>query len=121
MRVVVAPLGTGKCVRVCDTGLSSRCGAVCLLLVWVLWDCTVDAETRPFPDQAEEQLQAVVPVYRFMGCLILLVWCWGFNVWVWTKARINYMYAAPPCGACVCMCVCWRHASRCAVAHQVLV
>lgn len=83
---------------------------MCLLLVWVLWDCTVDAETRPFPDQAEEQLQAVVPVYRFMGCLILLVWCWGFNVWVWTKARINYMYAAPPCGACVCvyMCVGWR-------------
>jgi hypothetical protein len=31
-------------------------------------------------------------VYKFCGSLLLLAWCWGINVYVFNRARINYIY-----------------------------
>lgn len=33
-----------------------------------------------------------MPVYRCMGCLVLIMWCWGVSLYVWSTARINYLY-----------------------------
>ena len=71
-----------------ETGL--RCGAVCVLIVWALWDCLVDSAIQNV--SATRQFSAAVPVYRAAGCLILLVWCWGLDVYVWTRARVNYLF-----------------------------
>lgn len=33
-----------------------------------------------------------MPIYRCMGCLVLMMWCWGVSLYVWSTARINYLY-----------------------------
>lgn len=71
-----------------ETGL--RCGVVCVLIVWALWDCLVDSTIQNI--SASRQFAAAVPVYRATGCLILLVWCWGLDVYIWNRARVNYLF-----------------------------
>ena len=71
-----------------ETGL--RLGSVLVLIIWALWDCLVDADRSL--DSVANQMSAVVPIYRACGCLILLVWCWGLDIFVWTRARVNYLY-----------------------------
>lgn len=71
-----------------ETGL--RCGGVCVLLVWVLWDCLVDTSLSDQSSAAE--MAAAVPLYRGTGCLLLLAWCWGLDIYVWNRARVNYLY-----------------------------
>jgi len=73
-----------------DFEAGMRYGAVCCLIVWALWDCLVDSTLQD--TSASHQLEAAVPVYRATGCLILLVWCWGLDVYVWTRARVNYLF-----------------------------
>lgn len=67
-----------------------RIGCVGLLLVWALWDCLVDSTIQA--SSASRQISASIPVYRGCGCLILLVWCWGLDIYVWTRARVNYLF-----------------------------
>lgn len=55
-----------------------------------MWDCIVDARLRP----ADQDLwvQLILPVYRGMGCLLLLGWCVGFSLYMWEKYHINYPF-----------------------------
>lgn len=46
----------------------------------------------PLPAQATAWLRTTLPVFRGLGCLVALYWCWGVSIMVWTSARINYMY-----------------------------
>ena len=71
--------------------LGLRLGVLLVLLCWVLWDCIVDAVVvRPVPFDFFNE--GVFRVYRGIGCLILAVWLWGINIYVWTSVRINFRY-----------------------------
>lgn len=70
--------------------LGLRLGALILLAFWVLWDCIVDSKLRP--SQSDFWIDAVLPVYRCTGFLILGYWLWGMNVYVWTRYKINYLF-----------------------------
>lgn len=84
-----------------DLGL--RLGAAATLLAWVLWDCLVDDDMGK-----DVWHDPAFKVYRGLGNLVLLVWCWGINVMVWRSVGIDYerfLKLAPtptgvdPCGA----------------------
>jgi hypothetical protein len=62
-------------------------GVAVVLLFWCMWDAIVD-------DSHRHNLwdDPVMSVYTFCGCILLLLWCWGINVYVWNKAGINYIY-----------------------------
>ena len=34
----------------------------------------------------------ILPIYRGIGCLLLLGWAWGLSLWVWGRYRINYTH-----------------------------
>ena len=68
-----------------------RVGVLLMLLCWVMWDCIVDELLRPNHDFHFFD-RGVFRVYRGIGCLILLNWLWGVNIFVWTSVRINYAY-----------------------------
>ena len=70
--------------------ISFRSGALLLLLFWVLWDCIVD--THVHPSSNNFWVDAVIPIYRATGFLIMAYWMWGLNVYVWRKYHINYMF-----------------------------
>jgi hypothetical protein len=71
-----------------DQGM--RFGCMLSLLAWVMWDAIVDARLRP----ADQNLwiQLVLPVYRGLGCVVLLGWCWGCSLYVWERYHINYPF-----------------------------
>lgn len=60
------------------------------LFAWVLWDCIVDSRLRP----ADQDLwvELILPVYRGSGCLLLVLWCAGFSLYIWDRYRINYPF-----------------------------
>lgn len=64
-----------------------RFGATLLLLCWVLWDCLIDARLRP--SNQDLWVQSILPVYRGCGCMILLFWLYGCNLYIWEKYRMN--------------------------------
>lgn len=70
--------------------LSFRLGALLLLFFWLLWDCIVDTKLRPSNNNF--WIDAVLPVYRATGFLLLAYWMWGMNVYFWKKYRINYLF-----------------------------
>jgi xenotropic and polytropic retrovirus receptor 1 len=72
--------------------LGLRGGCAFLLLVWVVWDLVIDGPRRPVDPHNQTSLQRAVPVYRGIGCLVLIPWLWACNTLVWRKARVNYMY-----------------------------
>jgi len=34
----------------------------------------------------------VLRVFRFFGLVVLMLWLWGVDMWIWTKYRINYAF-----------------------------
>ncbi len=69
--------------------LGLRLGVTFILFLWVLWVGVIDAYTEP----SQRQLgPALVKVYRGMGCLVLGFWLWGVTVYMWSQARVNYIY-----------------------------
>jgi hypothetical protein len=70
--------------------LGLKGGIMLILLVWTIWDCVIDAHIRPPRHSA--WVSAVLPIYRGLGCLILLNWLWGINLFVWNKFKINYLF-----------------------------
>jgi len=51
----------------------------------VMWDLIVD------PDMGKDVWHdPAFKVYRGLGNLVLLVWCWGVNLWVWRHVGIDY-------------------------------
>lgn len=67
-----------------------RFGVTLMLMFWVIWDCLVDSFTRKAPSAV--WMTTIFPIYRGCGCLVLLGWCWGLNVYVWDMNRVNWRY-----------------------------
>ncbi|KAI9917628.1 hypothetical protein PsorP6_013011 [Peronosclerospora sorghi] len=69
-------------------------GSCLILLIWVCWDSLVvpmfqHERTNHFIDLVRTR---AYPVYRGVGCLLLLHWLVGVSLYVWRAARINYRY-----------------------------
>ncbi|CAI5740684.1 unnamed protein product [Peronospora destructor] len=74
--------------------LGIKSGSCLVLLIWVCWDSLV---VPMFQNEREYHLIDLVrtrayPVYRGIGCLLLLHWLVGVSLYVWRAARINYRY-----------------------------
>ncbi|POM65962.1 EXS domain containing hypothetical protein [Phytophthora palmivora] len=74
--------------------LGIKGGSCLILLIWVCWDSLV---VPTFHNGRENHLIDLVrtrayPVYRGIGCLLLLHWLVGVSLYVWRSARINYRY-----------------------------
>ncbi|KAG1684111.1 hypothetical protein DVH05_011855 [Phytophthora capsici] len=74
--------------------LGIKAGSCLILLIWVCWDSLV---VPTFHNGRENHLIDLVrtrayPVYRGIGCLLLLHWLVGVSLYVWRAARINYRY-----------------------------
>ena len=70
-----------------DTGV--RIGVILVLSIWLLWGMFVDTSFNPTGPIAA--VAAAVPMYRGVGCLILAIWLWGVQLFVFSTARVNYM------------------------------
>jgi len=70
--------------------LGLRVGVMVMLVCWVLWDCVIDSKLHP--SSSSFWMDAVLPLYRASGLLILCYWCWGVCVMVWHRKRINHLY-----------------------------
>ncbi|PRP82501.1 hypothetical protein PROFUN_10071 [Planoprotostelium fungivorum] len=46
--------------------------------------------TRPSKDF--EHYESMFIVYRMLGMLVVMVWCWGLDMYIWTKFRVNYVF-----------------------------
>lgn len=71
-----------------------KIGSCIILLVWVVWDSLV---VPTFKSERERHIidlavTKAYPVYRGIGCLLLLHWLVGVSLYVWRLARINYRY-----------------------------
>ncbi|ETN03396.1 hypothetical protein PPTG_15649 [Phytophthora nicotianae INRA-310] len=96
MHVAVATLMTKKedFVNWGHIYLGIKAGSCLILLIWVCWDSLV---VPTFHSGRENHLLDLVrtrayPVYRGIGCLLLLHWLVGVSLYVWRAARINYRY-----------------------------
>uniref|UniRef100_M4BZZ9 EXS domain-containing protein n=1 Tax=Hyaloperonospora arabidopsidis (strain Emoy2) TaxID=559515 RepID=M4BZZ9_HYAAE len=74
--------------------LGIKSGSCLVLLIWVCWDSLV---VPTFRNERKDRLIDLVrtrayPVYRGIGCLLLLHWLVGVSLYVWRAARINYRY-----------------------------
>jgi EXS family len=73
-----------------DAGV--RVGVMLILATWLGWNVLVDiVQPTPGENASAAAVHAAAPVFRGVGCLILVVWLWGAQLWVWTKAHVNYM------------------------------
>eukprot|EP00301_Raphidiophrys_heterophryoidea_P006412 c12587_g2_i1.p1 GENE.c12587_g2_i1~~c12587_g2_i1.p1 ORF type:complete len:417 (-),score=73.33 c12587_g2_i1:699-1949(-) len=69
--------------------LGYKCGAVIMLGLWVLWDCIVDAHLR---SSSQSWNEPCYKIYSGLGCVVLLLWLWGCNVYIWNSFRVNYLF-----------------------------
>ena len=72
--------------------LGLRGGAAAMLFLWWVWDVVIDGPRHPVIEHNKTSLARAIPIYRGIGCLLLIPWLWGCNITVWRKLRINYMY-----------------------------
>jgi xenotropic and polytropic retrovirus receptor 1 len=71
-----------------------KIGSCLILVVWVVWDSLIvptfkSGRERHIIDLA---VTRAYPVYRGIGCCLLLHWLIGVSMYVWRSARINYRY-----------------------------
>jgi EXS family/SPX domain len=69
--------------------LGYRMGMCSILALWVCWDCVWGMVKD---HQSTIGGRTAFPVFRSCGGLLMLHWCWGVSVWVWSRYRINYIY-----------------------------
>lgn len=74
--------------------LGIKAGSCLILLIWVCWDSLV---VPTFHNNRRNHYIDLIrtrayPVYRGIGCLLLLHWLIGLSLYVWHSARINYRY-----------------------------
>jgi len=72
--------------------LGIRLGIIIMLAIWNIWDCSLDAYMEYGGSYPSMWHVYEYPVYRGIGCSILVVWCWGFMLMVWRGGRVNYLY-----------------------------
>jgi hypothetical protein len=92
----------GNHIRYRDFDLGLRVGLCAMLLLWLVWDCVLYTES--FGDDTETGSEGngrhadlfsnmvAFPVFRFALGLILLAWFWGWSLYMWHTARINWIY-----------------------------
>eukprot|EP01122_Echinamoeba_exundans_P013346 TRINITY_DN581_c0_g1_i1.p1 TRINITY_DN581_c0_g1~~TRINITY_DN581_c0_g1_i1.p1 ORF type:complete len:942 (+),score=153.67 TRINITY_DN581_c0_g1_i1:915-3740(+) len=61
-------------------GISIALFLVCLYLTTVL-------DTRLL-----DKMRPGLIVYRMLSVMVLMLWYWGVDMWVWTKHRVNYVF-----------------------------
>jgi EXS family len=77
--------------------LGLRIGAAGVLLLWAAWDCLFSSNSG-----ASLSMKGDIPlpsiwhdpafkIYRGLGNVILLVWCWGGCLAVWRKYGVDYV------------------------------
>jgi EXS family/SPX domain len=69
--------------------LGYRMGMCTVFGLWVCWDCIWGLLRE---GNSTIGARAAFPVFRACGGLLMLQWCWGVSVWVWTRYRVNYIY-----------------------------
>jgi len=68
--------------------LGVKIGVVVLLACWNLFALVYPAEGTA----ADARSPSVIPIYRCCGLLLVYVWFWGLNVFIWTRYRVNYVF-----------------------------
>ncbi|KAJ0402715.1 hypothetical protein P43SY_007857 [Pythium insidiosum] len=71
-----------------------KIGSCLILMVWVVWDSLIVPTFRSERERhiIDLALTRAYPVYRGIGCILLLHWLVGVSMFVWRSARINYRY-----------------------------
>ena len=67
--------------------LGIKVGVTIMLVLWNLFNILITPEMH-----LSTGMQAFIPVYRALGGCIFMLWLWGFNVWVWSRFRINHVF-----------------------------
>jgi hypothetical protein len=60
---------------------------VFLLVIVFLW-----TSMKVLSTAEPQRYNSIFAVYRMIMLLVILSWCWGGNLWVWTTHRINYSF-----------------------------
>jgi hypothetical protein len=77
--------------------LGLRIGAAVVLLLWAAWDCLFSSNSgASLAIEGDTPLPSIwhdpaFKIYRGLGNVILLVWCWGGCLAVWRKYGVDYM------------------------------
>lgn len=74
--------------------IGMKIGSCIILIVWAVWDSLIVPTFKSAKERHIIPLAATraYPVYRGIGCLLLLHWLIGVSLYVWRMARINYRY-----------------------------
>mmetsp|Transcript_24061 Transcript_24061/g.38821 ORF Transcript_24061/g.38821 Transcript_24061/m.38821 type:complete len:676 (+) Transcript_24061:242-2269(+) len=67
--------------------LGIKIGIVISLVFWNLFNLVVSPDLHITPG-----MEVYIPLYRAVGLLISLIWMWGFNIWIWSKYRVNHVF-----------------------------
>jgi len=67
--------------------LGMKIGIVITLLFWNAFNITVSPNLH-----INAGMSVYIPLYRAVGLMIALVWMWGFNVFIWSRYRINHVF-----------------------------
>eukprot|EP01029_Cantina_marsupialis_P022720 TRINITY_DN5563_c0_g1_i1.p1 TRINITY_DN5563_c0_g1~~TRINITY_DN5563_c0_g1_i1.p1 ORF type:complete len:662 (-),score=133.52 TRINITY_DN5563_c0_g1_i1:326-2311(-) len=67
-----------------------KLGMIFALFVWFIWDCIMDANKSH--GKCNFWKNDTFPVYRGIGCLLMLCWGWGTILYVLNRFRINYIF-----------------------------
>mmetsp|Transcript_698 Transcript_698/g.1716 ORF Transcript_698/g.1716 Transcript_698/m.1716 type:complete len:505 (-) Transcript_698:93-1607(-) len=80
-----APDDVGRAFRL-GLGRGAKVGAAAVLVLWLIWDFFVDP-----PLGADVFHDPALRVYRCVGNLILLLWCWLLSTHLWPLCGIDYV------------------------------
>ena len=71
-------------------------GVLVMLLFWASWASRLMSMTAHNALGKKIRHSAwshpAIPLYRFMGCCMLVEWSWGLMLYVWNRYRINYIF-----------------------------
>jgi len=60
-------------------------GMSLVLIFWILYWISLDSKRFP-------RFSSIVIIYRMLLMTVLMVWAWGFNMFIWTKFGVNYQF-----------------------------
>jgi membrane protein YdbS with pleckstrin-like domain len=66
--------------------LGFNIGLILPLLIGIIYIAATQ-NSQSFP-----RGKSVIIIYRMVAMAIFLVWGWGFDMWIWEKFRINYVF-----------------------------
>ena len=75
--------------------LGVQLGGCAMLLVWTIWDISIDVSVLQLHVDTHRQWMLVslmLPIYRAGGAMVLMTFLWAGCLQCWKTARINYLY-----------------------------